>query len=150
MAVLAGLALWVRAVSEMTLVVRHHLQQYPLLRGTALARDTVYGLSTSIFLFLVFYVHTESSKHSNRSALLVSAEDELRRHIKTQVDAKKPPPALKPLFNQLNEDPMSALSTEDGTRLKRQATSHDSYVEYVKALGRRFGHLEHVNLAREY
>jgi hypothetical protein len=158
-AIFASFALWVRAVVEMAIIVRFHLQQYPTQRDTALARDTVYGLFTFIFLFLILYVHTESSRCINRPPLLVTMQDDLRRyiidHIQDHVDAGGRPPALRPLFDDLRHNPTSALSAEtaqtfnqvpDGTK----SALLNPYKEYMEDLDARYGNLTHISLAREH
>lgn len=138
----------------MVTVIRYHLQQHRLLRGTVLARDTVYGLFTAIFLLLIVYVYEESAKHTNRSPELVHMEDELRRYIihniESQIASGEPPPPLQPLFSDLDRDPTSALSEETAKKLEGRTDLRRQYVAYVRRLGDRIGRLEHVNLAREY
>jgi hypothetical protein len=143
----------------MTVVVRFHLQQHLPSRDTALARDTVYALFTFIFLLLIFYVHTKSSKYIGRPPLLVSMEDDLRWHIieyiQEHIDADKTAPALQPLFNNLNGNPTSALSDATAQRLDQQedhtkTSLRNDYVAYVNELDTQYRNLEPVNLAREH
>jgi hypothetical protein len=86
-------------------------------------------------------------------------EDDLRRHIvqhiQGHINASGRPPALRTLFDNLNQNPTSALSVATAKSLDHlpddaKTSLHDPYVAYLTELDTRYGDLEHVNLAREY
>jgi hypothetical protein len=143
----------------MIVAVRYHLQNYLPPRNAALATDTVYGLFTFIFLLLILDTYNKSSRHINRSPLLVTMEDDLRRyiiqHVQEEAKGGGKPPVLQPLFNSLIQNPQNALSADTAHRLAQKSDAvraglQGLYVAYLEELDIKYGHLEPVNLAREF
>jgi hypothetical protein len=143
----------------MIVAVRYHLQNHHPPRNAALAKDTAYWLFTLIFLLLILDTYNKSSRHINRSPVLVAMEDDLRRyiiqHVQEEAKGNSRPPALQPLFNNLTQNPQNALSADTAQRLAQEldavrAELLDLYVAYLEELDIRYGNLERVDLAREF
>ena len=138
----------------MVITIRYHLQTHTPARGTALAADIIYGLSTCTLLLLLVRVYDISADHINRPPGVVAAEDNLRlhilQHVEKRVNAGHEPPPLAPLFASLTSDPMRGLSSRAVKALGESPASQAIYAAYVQDLRARIGGLEYVNIAREY
>jgi hypothetical protein len=145
--------------SELIIVVRYHLQQHLPLRNTDLARDTVFGLFTVIFLFLIVRAFSNSSKYIDCPPLLIDMQQEIRLYVvqlvQRAVKAGGIAPPLAPALTTLRRDPRSAFSYETTNALNQlpheeRTAFLDSLDNYLDTLNRRYGELEGVNLAREF
>jgi hypothetical protein len=140
-------------------VVRFHLTQHLPLRDTALARDTVFGLFTVIFLFLVVRVFQDSSRHVDCPPLLTKMQEETRLDIVRQAQHPAIPngvaPSVESILQAIERNPTTSLSSQTNTDLNNMPVSVkqdylDDLAEYLTELRRRHGTLKGVNFAREF
>jgi hypothetical protein len=138
--------------------VRYDLQQHVSLRNTLLARDTVYGLFTFIFLLLVLRSFIESSEYLDCPRLIVNMEDDVRQYIIRSIQDKPAgslSPPLRSVLDSLRNTPTRALSQETNDGLANispaeKTASMQRLMGYLDKLDQRYGHLEGIKLAREY
>jgi hypothetical protein len=140
-------------------VVHYHLQRHQPHHNTALARDTVYGLFTVIFLFLSLHTFESSSRHIDCPPLLSQMQEETRLHIVREAQLSTKPEGIAPSVTSILEaiklDPTRPLTPQTTTSLNslpadERATYLDNLMEYLEELRQRYDGLQSVNLAREF
>ncbi|KAF4631947.1 hypothetical protein G7Y89_g6189 [Cudoniella acicularis] len=128
--VLATSALFVRSLSELTVIIRYHYLHQPYLKGTLASRDLIYGLFTIAFLLLVPIIahdllklmdqhdspHRGRVEEDTRKGVLERIDDYVSRNQKT--------PALANVLDGIEADLTRILSPDT-----RQLVSGLSIVE---------------------
>lgn len=158
--------MWIWCTSEMAFVVKYHLGERIPAKNTALARDTIFGLFTFVFLVLVSVDGTNTAGPDNGArlpphlgSLLAKMKAASRKSIINQLqartkDSEKPPP-FKDMIRDLRHTPNALFP--GSLRKARRAVDAESlrlvdeaHRQYVTEMEGKYGHLECTRVAREF
>jgi len=152
-------ALWIRSITELIIVIRYDYQHHSTLRNTYVARDSVYGFCSFVFLLLVDLLARDASNQDPRIITQAKIEEETRNFLLNEVEsaitASQQPPDFREVVQTVRQNPDSALSNITKQRLgnmqqrdsDRLRELHEEYLERVED---RFGNLMAVDLTREF
>lgn len=141
-------------MSELIVVVRYLLHQNPIPKNETVARDTVYGLFTLIFLLLlVQLVGVLVPSATSNPVLLEKMNEDIRTHVRDTVDATietnggaQYTPLMGSILQAVVSKPGSGLMQTTRTELMDQEESEQRTLngllqEYAVQLQHRYGAL---------
>jgi hypothetical protein len=150
--------LWIRSFAELIIVIHFDYQHHALQRGTNLAGDIIYGLTTLLLLLYLDFITRNTDTSNSRSALQAQIEADFRRHVLETVEGAvargQPAPALMPVFKQMRQNPAGMVT--DATKeafgelpAGQKRTTRRLQGEYLAGLEERFGSIKVCDRTRE-
>jgi hypothetical protein len=151
--------LLIRSCAELIIVIRYDYLHHNTLKNTNIARDTVYGFCSFVFLLLVDLLARDASNQDPRTISQAKIEEETRRYLLGVVESAaipgQQPPDFRDVVQTVRQTPDIALSNstrqELGNMLQTDSTSlRKLHGEYLENLEHRFGNLVAIDLTREF
>ena len=151
--------LWVRSITELIIVIHYDYQHHSILRNTYIARDSVYGFCSFVFLLLVDLLARDTLNQDPRIITQAKIEGETRsfllREVESAINAGQQPPDFRGVVQTVRQNPDSALSNITNQRLgnmpQRDSDKlRELHGEYLERVEDKFGNLIAVDLTREF
>jgi len=151
--------LWIRSFTELIIVIHYNYLHHNTLRSTYIARDTVYGVCSFAFLFLVDLLARDASNQDPHIITQAMIEEETRRYllglVRNAITPGRQPPDFSDVVHTVRQNPDTALSNTTTQKLgdmpsNDAATLRTLHREYLQRVKRMFGHLRAVDLTREF
>lgn len=108
-------------MSELIVIVRYDLHRHPTPKNEAVARDTVYGLFTVIFLLLLTQLVSDiiAPVTTSNPMFLERMKEDIRNHVRNTVDGiiktnggEEFTPAMGLILQALQTNPLSGLTQQ--------------------------------------
>jgi hypothetical protein len=162
-AIFATSLIFIRSISELTVVVRYQLLSHPYTRSTLPARDLIYGLTTLSFLLLIPTIAHEiaaAEAAETRDPVLTNMEEDTRRTITRKIEEYKnrfggKVPSMQGVLVEVRNDFVGCFSGETTASLNRMTRDQGRelgrmWVVYVRGLQEKYGELEERDRSREF
>jgi hypothetical protein len=140
-------------------VIRYDYTHHSTLRNTYIARDTVYGLCSFLFLLLANGLARDASNQDPHTISQAKIEEETRHHllrvVESAIAAGQQPPHFRDVLQTVRHQPDSALSNDTRRELGRMLQEESAklrrqHEEYLEKLEDEFGDLIAAEFTREF
>lgn len=162
-AIFATSLIFIRSISELTVVVRYQLLSHPYTTSTLPARDLIYGLTTLSFLLLIPTIAHEiaaAEAAETRDPVLTNMEEDTRRTITRKIEEYKNRsggrvPRMQGVLAEVRNDFVECFSEDTKASLNRMTAGQGRELErmwrgYVRGLEERYRELEERDRSREF